>query len=66
MSASAATVASLRQMLAARFPQAERPTSGVLPTGIPTVDDSAGGGLPPDALCELVCPSPSSGGPKFV
>jgi hypothetical protein len=60
-----ATLASLRQMLAARFPQAERPAGGVLPTGVPSVDDSAGG-LPRHALSELVRPAHGAGSHLFL
>jgi hypothetical protein len=65
VSAPAAKLADLRQMLAARFPQAERPAGGVLPTGIPSVDDSAGG-LPRHALTELIRPAASCGGHLFL
>lgn len=65
VSASAATLASLRQLLAARFPQAEKPAGGVLPTGIPSVDDHVGG-LPRHALSELIRSSPGSGGHLFL
>lgn len=60
-----AKLADLRQMLAARFPQAGRPAGGVLPTGIPSVDDSAGG-LPRHALTELIRPAASCGGHLFL
>ncbi len=53
-------------MLAARFPQAERPAGGrVLPTGVPAVDDAAGG-LPRHALSELVRPAPAAGAQLFL
>lgn len=65
MPAPAATLSSLRQMLAARFPQAERPAGGVLATGIPAVDERVGG-LPRHALSELIRPSASSGGQLFI
>src|SRR5690606_25565258 len=65
VSSRAATVASLRQLLAERFPQASRPVGGVVPTGIPSADETAGG-LPRHALSELVCPSLSAGGHLFL
>lgn len=65
MPANAATVASLRQLLAERFPQASRPAGGVVPTGIPSADEAAGG-LPRHALSELICPAPSAGGHLFI
>ena len=52
-------------MLAARFPQAGRPAGGVLPTGIPAVDDSAGG-LLRHALTELIRPAAGSGAHLFL
>lgn len=63
--APAASLSSLRQLLADRFPQASRPSGGVLPTGVPSVDDAVGG-LPRPALTELVCAEPSAGGHVFL
>jgi hypothetical protein len=65
MSASAAPLSQLRQLLATRFPAAARPVSGVLATGVPAVDEIAGG-LPRRALTELVCAAPSTGGQLFI
>ncbi len=65
MSASAVSLSALRQLLATRFPAAERPADAVWPTGIPAVDDAAGG-LPRRSLTELVCSTPSSGGELFI
>ncbi len=65
MPSAAANLSSLRQLLATRFPQAARPAGGVLPTGIPAVDDTAGG-LPRPALTELVCAGPGTGGQLFL
>lgn len=65
MPASATKLADLRQMLAARFPQAERSAGGVLPTGIPAVDDAAGG-LPRHAISELIRPAAGSGAHLFL
>ncbi|MDF3057689.1 MAG: hypothetical protein K0R17_1904 [Rariglobus sp.] len=59
-----ASLSTLRQLLAERFPQATRPASGLLPTGVPSVDDALGG-LPRHALTELVCPAPSTGSQLF-
>ena len=66
MPSAAASLSSLRQLLASRFPQAARPAGGVLPTGIPAVDEAAGGGLPRPALTELVCAGPGTGGQLFL
>ena len=60
MSAPVATLSSLRQLLAERFPQAARTDSRVLATGIPAIDESMGG-VPCGALTELVCAAPSCG-----
>ncbi len=60
MSAPVATLSSLRQLLAERFPQAARLDSRVLATGIPAIDDSVGG-VPCGALTEIVCASASCG-----
>lgn len=60
MSDSVTTLSTLRQLLAARFPQAERQQARVLRTGWPEIDE-AGGGLPCGALTEIVCSAPSCG-----
>jgi len=65
MSASAVSVSALRQLLAERFPAADRPADASWPSGIPAVDDAAGG-LPRRSLTELVCATPSSGGQLFI
>ncbi|MET0261849.1 MAG: hypothetical protein ABW223_03045 [Rariglobus sp.] len=65
MPPAAASLSSLRQLLATRFPQASRPAGGVLPTGIPSVDDATGG-LPRHALTELVCAGASTGSQLFI
>lgn len=55
----------LRQLLAQRFPTAPRTSESALPTGIPAVDDAAGG-LPKAGLTELVCSAPSCGSQLFL
>lgn len=59
MSASA-SIAVLRQQLAARFPTAQRAPGRALATGVPAIDESAGG-LPLSAVTEIVGSSPSCG-----
>lgn len=54
-------IASLRHLLAARFPVAPRHAGRVLATGIATLD-LARGGLPLGAVTEIVVSQPSSGG----
>jgi hypothetical protein len=58
----APTVAALRQLLGARFPEKSRGTGAFVPTGVPAVDELLGGGLPARRLTELVSAAPSSGG----
>jgi hypothetical protein len=65
MASSAVHLTQLRQLLAERFPSVVRPDTGVWPTGVPAVDESAGG-LPRRALTELVCAAPSAGGHLFI
>src|SRR5688572_8871020 len=65
MSAAPEKLAALRQLLAERFPTVPRSTGGVLPTGIPAVDDATGG-LPLSALTEVVCAAPSCGSQLLI
>jgi hypothetical protein len=60
-----AQLSSLRQLLAARFPQAARPADARLLTGIPSVDEATGG-LPRSALTELVSATPHAGAQLFL
>jgi hypothetical protein len=62
MAAGSPTLDSLRQLVAARFPQRSRPAAGHAPTGVPAIDEALGGGLPAGQLTELVSAAPSSGG----
>ena len=65
MSVPSSSLTALRQLLSARFPQATRASSGVLPTGIAALDTSVGG-LPRHALTELVCSVPSCGSQLLI
>ncbi|HVS51941.1 MAG TPA: hypothetical protein VHD62_06250 [Opitutaceae bacterium] len=58
-------LASLRHLLAERFPIAARPAGRVLATGIPAADKISGG-LPLSAVTEIVCAAPSCGGQLFL
>jgi len=60
MPAPVATLSSLRQLLAERFPQAARIDGRVLATGLPAIDESVGG-VPCGTLTEVVCAAPSCG-----
>ena len=51
----------LRQLLAERFPQTCAPIAESLPTGLRTIDDTIGGGLPKSAITELIAPHFSAG-----
>jgi hypothetical protein len=55
-----AKLATLRKLLAGRFPATTQMPGRVLRTGIPSIDDTAGG-LPLGALTEIVCAAPSCG-----
>jgi hypothetical protein len=55
------SLSALRQVLAARFPTANRTPDGVFSVGWPSLDEATGG-LPKGALTELICATPSCGG----
>jgi hypothetical protein len=61
MAAAPEILASLRHLLAERFPTAPRTTGRVLPTQLAAVDEFSRG-LPLGALTEIVCAAPSCGG----
>ena len=62
----------LRQFLAERLPQArlgmapERMVPAALPTGIESIDQGLGGGLPQGAFTELVAPGEGSGSAQLI
>lgn len=61
MSAAPEKLASLRHLLAGRFPAgAPRPAGATLASGVPQLDAETGG-LPLGALTEIACPVPSCG-----
>ncbi len=62
MPAAPATLAALRSLLAARFPEDARKSGGAVPTDVAAVDEALGGGLPAGRLTELVARAPGSGG----
>ena len=66
MSRSLPSVADLRQMLAARFPQATGKSAGGVPTGVASLDEALGGGLPIGRLTELVVETPGCGGQSVL
>jgi len=56
-----ATLAALRSLLAARFPEKARKTGGGPATGVAAVDEALSGGLPAGRLTELVAAAPGTG-----
>ena len=65
MAAASEKLAALRHLLAGRFPAAARAPGRALATGIPSIDETAGG-LPLGALTEIVCSAPSCGSLLFL
>jgi RecA/RadA recombinase len=59
-------VAALRSLLAARFPERTRKSTGTVATGVHSVDEALGGGLPAGRLTELVSASPGTGGQTVI
>jgi len=57
----AASIIDLRKLLAERFPQTSTTAEERLPTGVSTLDDVIGGGLPKSAITELTSPHVSAG-----
>lgn len=56
----------LRHLLAERFPQTITAPALRLPTGLPVIDDTIGGGLPKGAITELSSPHVSTGSALFI
>jgi len=61
MPAAPEKLASLRHLIAERFPSLPRAVGRVLPTGLAAFDEATGG-LPLGAVTEVVCAAPSCGG----
>jgi hypothetical protein len=64
--ASPSNVATLRALLATRFPEKTRKPTGVVATGVRALDVALGGGLPTGRLTELVSSTPGSGGQTII
>ncbi len=64
--AASSTIIDLRNVLAARFPQARPTPAARLATGLPALDHACGGGLPKSALTELTTPQPSGGAASLI
>lgn len=56
------TIAALRSLLAVRFPERSRRSTGVVRTGIRSIDDALEGGLHAGKITELVSTAPGTGG----
>ena len=59
-------VVDLRKLLAARFPHPSPSPITVLPTGNQLLDQIGGGGLPKNAITELITPNPSAGSASLI
>ncbi len=57
-----ADIATLKKFLAERFPGATSHEADVLPCGASSIDETLGGGVPLQAVTEVVCTGPSCGG----
>ena len=58
-------VLDLRKLLAARFPHPSPPAASVLPTGL-KLFDQIGGGLPKNAITEVITPNVSAGSASLI
>jgi hypothetical protein len=59
-------VVDLRQFLEERFPKSPVATSGRFQSGVSTLDDAIGGGLPKSAITELISPQMSAGSASLI
>lgn len=60
------SVVDLRKLLAERFPQRTAPTAAVLTSGLVTLDEASGGGLPKGAITEVISPQMSAGSASLI
>lgn len=56
----------LRKLLAERFPQRSAPAAAVLPSGLRALDEITGGGLPKNAITELISSHTSAGSASLI
>jgi hypothetical protein len=56
----------LRKLLAERFPQRTAPAASILTSGLASLDDATGGGLPKSAITELISPQMSAGSASLI
>lgn len=59
-------IVDLRNLLAERFPQPPTPPEARLATGLTSLDEATGGGLPKGAITELTSPHPSAGSALMI
>lgn len=64
--ASSGKIVDLRTLLAERFPSSPAPPQACLITGLPTLDQTIGGGLRKGGITELISPTLSAGSASFV
>jgi hypothetical protein len=64
--AATSKIIDLRNLLANRFPPAPMPRETRLVTGLTSFDQSIGGGLPQNAITELISPRVSSGSASLI
>lgn len=62
----AATILDLRKLLAERFPQPQIAPQARVATGLPTLDNTIGGGLPKGGITELSSPNVSAGSALLI
>jgi hypothetical protein len=60
------SVVDLRRLLAERFPQRSAPATTVLPSGLARLDEITAGGLPKNAITELISPNTSGGSASLI
>ena len=59
-------IVDLQKLLAERFPHAPAPAGTRLSTGLASLDQTIGGGLPTGAITELISPHPSAGSASLI
>ena len=64
--AASSRILDLRQLLAERFPQTFAPAADRLATGLPAIDQAIAGGLPKNAITELISPNLSAGSALLI
>jgi hypothetical protein len=64
--AASSSILDLRNLLAERFPQPVAPAQARIATGLPALDQAAGGGLPKGGITELSSPQLSAGSASLI